>query len=321
MSETSEQPLVSVVLPTYDRPEMLLEAVESVAAQRYSNVELLVVDDGSPTPARTVLESAAPEDVDWRCLRHEENRGANAARNTGIRAAEGEILAFLDDDDRWLPDKLEAQMAAFRDRDVGVVLVGQQFVTEDETATTTILPTVEGDATPGLIDDGIGGPFSTIAVRRSVVDEAGLPDDRFPAWQDREWLLRLSCHCRFAAVREPLVVRRSGSYAQIGDRFEPKRDTTYPLFVEKHRELAAEHGRERQFLARLATRIAAAGLANGHYADARKFAAKAIRTNPAVRDAYLYFLLSLGGDRTYRSAARFKRTVDQLRRAVPGSSI
>lgn len=310
-------PLVSVVLPTYERPEMLVEAVESVASQRYPAVELIVVDDGSETPTREILAEHAPDGLDWRCLEHDHNRGANAARNTGIRAAEGEILAFLDDDDTWYPDKLDAQVSAFEAEGeaVGVVVVGQRFVNRDGETTTIRLPDPEigENATPALLSGAAAGPFSTIAVRRSVLESAGLPDEEFPAWQDREWLVRLSAHCEFAPVRRPLVERRLGDYEQIGDAFEPKRDETYPRFVEKHRDLAAEYGRERVFVATLAARIAGAGLDKGHYGDARRFAAKAIRTSPRIRSAYLYLALALAGRHVHRSAVKFKRTIERLR--------
>lgn len=315
----TERPLVSVVIPTYNRPEMLVEAVESVAAQEYPNLELIVVDDGSRRPAREVLDESAPTELRWRCLRHDTNRGANAARNTGIREANGDVLAFLDDDDRWKPEKLEAQVSALRDEGVGVAVVGQEFVTADGETSTTLLPDVGANATADLLGSATAGPFSTIAVESSAVEEAGLPDERFPAWQDREWLLRLSRHRRFGTVRRPLVVRRIGTYEQIGDRFESVRDVSYPLFVEKHRDLAATHGREREFLARRAMSIACAGLANGYYADARRYALKAIRTYPQLRASYLYFLLALVGPRAYQSASHLKRTVERTRRSLSGT--
>jgi hypothetical protein len=106
-------PLVSVVVPTYDWPEKLRAAVESVAAQTYPNIELVVVDDCSPTLARSVLASAAPESLSYTCIRHDENRRANAARNTGIRATDGDIVSFLDDDDRWDPAKTTVEVEAF----------------------------------------------------------------------------------------------------------------------------------------------------------------------------------------------------------------
>lgn len=315
-NERRDAPLVSAILPTYDRPEMLAEAVESVAAQDYSPIELVVVDDASSTPAEDVVAAHAPDDLRWRCLRHERNRGANAARNTGLRESNGEVVAFLDDDDRWAAGKVSAQVSAFEaaSEAVGVVLVGQRVVAEDGETTSVRLPELEGDATPGLVSDVVGGPFSTIAVRRSAVEAAGPPDERFPAWQDREWLVRLSRHCEFVSLREPLVIKRLGDYEQIGDEFELKRDVTYPLFLQKHRDLAADYDSERHFVASLAAGVAAAALSNGYYADARRFAAKAIRTDPRHRVAYLYLLLALGGGRTYASAARLKRSFGRLSR-------
>ncbi len=311
LKEEREAPLVSVVLPTYDRPEKLADAVESVSAQQYSKVELLVVDDASPTPIEQVVAEAASPELEWRCLRHDDNQGANAARNTGIEAASGNILAFLDDDDRWLPEKLDAQISAFRERgaDVGVVVVGQQFV-DGEKRTTTRFPDIGRSATPDLLSGGVGGSFSTLAVKRWVVEEAGLPDERLPAWQDREWLVRLSCHCDFATIKRPLVIRQVGGYNQISDLFEPKRDITYPLFLEKYSELAAEYGLEQRFKARLSLSLASSALVNGYYRDARRFAAKAIKTDPRLKTAYAYLALALGGRYTYETGVRLKRAFD-----------
>jgi glycosyltransferase involved in cell wall biosynthesis len=310
--ESGDKPLVSVVLPTYDRPEMLAEAVESVAAQRYSAVELVVVDDASPTPIEPIVEDVAPADLDWRCLRHATNQGANTARNTGIDAVSGDIVAFIDDDDRWLPEKLSRQVSVFRERDeVGTVLVGQQFVTDDG-KTTVQLPSIDGDATRQLLTDGVPASFSTIAVRRSVLQAAGLPDERFPIWQDREWLVRLSRETPIAAVAEPLVLRRVGDYEQISNRFEPMRDTTYPLFLEKHRKTAAEYGCENGFVAALTSGVASIALVNGHYGYARRFALKAVRYDPGMTKPYAYFLASLGGRYSYTVTVRLKRLLNRL---------
>lgn len=321
-TERGERPLVSVIVPTYDRPDMLVEAVESVTDQTYPNVELLVVDDASPRPAGAVLADCGPEVGEWRCLRHEENRGANAARNTGIEAATGEILAFLDDDDRWRPETIEAQVSALTgtDAETGVSVVGQRMH-EAGSETTIRLPIVEGDATPELIRGKAAGSFSTMAVRRWAVEAAGLPDERFASLQDREWMVRLSQHCKFVSVREPLVERRFGDYEQINDAFESRRDNTVPLFVEKHRELAAEYGCERQFRSWLATSTAGSGLVNGHYDDARQFAARAIRTYPRQYLAYVYLLLALGGRLTYRPAVRLARLTRGFKRKFPNRPV
>jgi glycosyltransferase involved in cell wall biosynthesis len=306
MSDDS-RPLVSVVLPTYDRPQKLRAAVESVAAQTYSNIELLVVDDCSPTPARPVLATDAPESLNYTCIRHEENRGANAARNTGIRAAEGEIVAFLDDDDRWDPTKTMIEVETFAgDPDVGVVLHGQRTLHEGR-LTDVRTPEVSGDATVGLLQGKRGATFSSIAVRRSIIDDAGLPDETLPSWQDREWLLRLSKHCRFAVQPDSLVIRRSGTYHQIGDEYEKKRDVSFPRILEKHRELAAKLGYEGQFIASMTNVLAGTALQNGFKQDARRYALKSIRHDPMSLQPYLYFLLAVGNERLLDSVVRCRR--------------
>lgn len=313
-SREGREPLVSVVLPTYNRPKMLQDAVESVIQQRYSPIELVVVDDHSDRPAVDVLESIEFGDTEWKCIRHETNRGANVARNTGIEAADGPCIAFIDDDDRWRERKLERQITALEEShpDVGVVLVGQEYVNDEGERTAIRRPSIVGKATEALMRGESAGPFSTILVRAQVIADAGLPDERFPSWQDREWLLRLSQCCHFESVPEPLVVRRIGTHDQIGDDFESKSRVSYPLFLEKHRSLAAEYGVEDVFRARLASTVAGTALATGNYRAARRYALTAIGSDPGARSAYLYLLLALGGDLTYRPAVRLKRTITQL---------
>lgn len=306
-------PLVSVVIPTYGRPEMLTEAVGTVCEQTYPYLELIVVDDCSPTPARETLDGvdlSGNVDVDVR--RHEQNRGANVARNTGISVASGDLIAFLDDDDLWHPEKIEKQVAVFRENstDVGLVYTGQRYVDDDGETTNTVQPTTAGDATEQVLRGAAVGPFSTLMIRAGVVGAVGDLDERLPSWQDRDFVIRVSCEFHLKPVPEPLVVRRMGSHEQIADEFEEKRDVTYPLFVEKHRPLAAEFGRrtERRFLATTTQSLAGSALKNGFYFDAIKYALRIIRYEPLSATGYLYLILGSGGDLTYKSARQLKRT-------------
>ena len=110
----SEGPVVSVVVPAFNRASVITNAIQSVLGQSFRELEVIVVDDGSrDTTAETVL-SIAQSDPRVRLNRHHSNRGAQAARNTGIRAAVGEWIAFLDSDDTWLTSSLELRMAAAR---------------------------------------------------------------------------------------------------------------------------------------------------------------------------------------------------------------
>lgn len=310
----AETPLVSVVLPTYDRPERLRRAVESVNEQTYGNVELIVVDDHSSTPAEQVLADYSFEGLRVRHIRHAENEGANTARNNGIEAARGEFIAFLDDDDEWVPTKLERQVRVFSEADpeVGVVYTGMRLLYSE--GTRTVVNTTEGDVTKDILVGRPLAPFSAVMVRAAVIERAGLPDERFPSWQDREWYLRLSQHCRFEPLPEPLTIQCRENEDRITRDFEAKRDISYPLFLSKHRSLAREHGwvYERRFVATLSESIGRAALRDESYPDARRYLLKAIVHYPFSPTSYLLLLATLGGGYTDRLAARAQRILQHL---------
>ena len=111
------EPLVTVIIPTYRRATLLARAIEHVRRQTYRNLEIIVVDDGSPDSTGDVVRTNAAQDSRIRYVRHERNKGLPAARNTGIRAATGEYIAFIDDDDEWRADKIERQLRAMGDCD------------------------------------------------------------------------------------------------------------------------------------------------------------------------------------------------------------
>lgn len=312
-----DPPLVSVIIPTYGRPEYLKRAVQSVADQTYPAIELLVIDDQSPEPASKTLDDLHTDGVpNVRCVRHDENRGANAARNTGIRRSNGEFVAFLDDDDRWLPAKTEKQIRRFLEgaNDLGVVTVGSRIVDKDGNQLGVKRSSVEGDAVQSLLYGGIVGSFSRVMVRTDVIARAGLLDESLPSWQDREWYLRLAKHSTFATERSILVERRIDSGGRISDDFERKRDVSYPRFLEKHRAFAAQQGpiTERKFVAGLSRALGFSGLSNGYYRDAIKYLLIAIANYPLDPKAYLYLCLALGGPVTFKPASRFKQKLSGI---------
>ncbi len=102
-------PIVSVLIATYNRAEWLAQAIGSVRAQTFTDWELIIVNDGSTDGTRAWLDRLASEDARVRPI-HQDNRGLAAARNAGIRVATGTYLAIIDDDDAWMPEKLEKQI-------------------------------------------------------------------------------------------------------------------------------------------------------------------------------------------------------------------
>jgi glycosyltransferase involved in cell wall biosynthesis len=235
-------PTVSVVLPTYRRPDLLERAVASVASQTFADWELLVVDDngaGTPDQRRTATVMALLGAKDARVVYvvHEHNRGACAARNTGIERARGELVAFLDDDDAWYPEKLALQTACFQASDPAVALVYGSFRRVDERGATN-LHRADGRAHVGrnlLMRNGIG-TTSVVMCRRAALLAVGGFDDRLPSMQDYDLYVRLAQRFPFAWVPEPLLDKHRHPGDTIGKGYDGIVRANQ-IFYDKHRQL------------------------------------------------------------------------------------
>lgn len=307
-------PLVSVVVPTFDRPDSITQAVASIRAQTYRPLELVVVDDCSPEPIEAAvrdLDLSAFEGVNF--LRHERNRGASAARTTGIEAADGAFVAFMDDDDQWVDRKLEMQVNALTEAgpSAGVAYTGMRIVDKSGATIRTHRPTESGDLTQTLLCRNVVGSYSTALVRIAAIEDVGPPDERFPSWQDMEWWIRLSRDWEFVAVPDPLaVITQDDDHTQISDDFEAMVRESYPLFLEKFRPLAAEYGRlfERKMRGWAAFRVGGYNaLRTGNVRAGRRYLFRAVRWYPFEPTFWLYLGVSLGGQPGYRLATTVKR--------------
>lgn len=215
-------PRVSVVLPTYRRPEMLERALGTVVAQTYRDWELIVVDDnGAGTEAQQRTEAlvrASEPAVRPTYLVHEQNRGGAAARNTGIRHARGEFVAFLDDDDAWAPEKLELQVGCFDENGPDVALVYCRAQVVDETTGTTHAWATDGASHTlrDLLRRNTVGSTSLVVCRREALLEIGGFDERLPAKQDVDLYVRLAQRYRFAFVDRVLHTGYRHAQGSIG---------------------------------------------------------------------------------------------------------
>lgn len=312
---SGSNPLVSVVIPTYDRPAVV-RAVDSVRRQTYEPIELLVVDDCSPTPAADRLDTEDDRGLArFECIRHGENRGGNAARTTGIEAATGAYVAFLDDDDEWAPEKVERQVRALRSSAAEVAYTGVRNVDGEGRTLSLRTHRFEGNVSERLLYGNFVGTFSCVMVSADAIGRVGLPDERLPCWQDWEYYLRLADEYEFVAVPEPLVIRHNASTGQISRSFVEKRETAYPHLRETIERIAAPKGRlvRRRALAALDHQLGYAALANGEYEDARRYLLRSVSRYPLSPKVYPYLLGALGGKRVYPALRRRKRAlVDRL---------
>lgn len=207
-----EQPLVSVVLPTWNRAAYLPRAIKSVLTQDYERLELIVVDDGSTDDTRQIV--GAMEDGRIRYMRTPSNRGVSAARNAGIRRACGEYIAFQDSDDVWLPGKLEKQVQVLSACSADTALVYHPMSRTAEKGERRLIP---DDGIPAEDRSGrlfekllrrnyIGAP--AVCVRRSALtgpEGVGVFDTGMPILEDYELLLRLAKRYEIAYIDEVLI--------------------------------------------------------------------------------------------------------------------
>jgi glycosyltransferase involved in cell wall biosynthesis len=205
----NDSPEISVIIPVYEQPELLAEALESVHEQTFDDFETIVVDDNSSNDFDSVRERFG----EWiQFISHEENKGAAAARNTGIEAARGKYIAFLDADDRWRPPKLEKQHGVFeRGKDeVGLVYTGFKHYDLDGNEWVRS-PSARGDIYLEELERDRIHPTSTVMVRRACLDQVGDFDTSLPSRQDYDLWIRITEHYEVDYVDEVLVDKREQS--------------------------------------------------------------------------------------------------------------
>lgn len=202
-----EKVKVSVIIPTYNSVKYVTEAIDSVLAQTYENIEIFVIDDGSTDTTREVLQKYG----DAIHYLYKENGGASSARNYGIENATGKYIAFLDADDIWMPEKVEKQVALMEsNEDIGLCYVSTQRVSENLEFTGVIEAKEFEDYCEALLLNSniVSGSCSSAMVRRDVVSQTKGFDKRLGTCGDWEYWLRLSFVTKFAPLREELAKYR-----------------------------------------------------------------------------------------------------------------
>lgn len=204
MDHDLNSPLVSVVITTYKRAALVPRAIKSALNQTVQDIEVIVVDDASPDDTECVVREIS--DLRVRYIRHEQNRGPSAARNTGIRAARGEFIAFLDDDDEWLREKTEKQLRHMRDYSVDAVvgmglIDGKLAAGQHDTPFVTLADLRKGQ-TWGLC---------TLVAKAHVVREV-MFDEVLSVGEDWDVFVRICQTFKMGHVNEPLYL-----YHQVGE--------------------------------------------------------------------------------------------------------
>ena len=195
--DNKRPPLVSVIIPSAQRrPATILHAISSVLEQTYPSLEVILVDDNTETSLSSEIEATIQKIPQVRYIKNTGNHGACAARNVGISCARGEVIAFLDDDDEWLPEKIECQIQALTEDVVLVYCNGWKInncctppLVMPYRQSKEFYPSVSFEL---LLEKNHIGTTTQLLARKSALEKIGGFDTRFPARQDYDLCLRLA---------------------------------------------------------------------------------------------------------------------------------
>ena len=293
-------PRVSVIIPTHNRSRLLGAAVASVLRQSFQDFEIIIVDDASTDGTEAFVRALADERI--RYLKHSTHRNVSAARNTGVLGSRGELLAFLDDDDEWLPSKLERQLNVLDECALVVGGVYTGFAMVDRTTGNvmgTIVPSKGGHILHELCRHNCIGTASTMVLRRKCLEEVGLFDETVDYGEEYDMWIRLARRFEFTYLEEPLV-RYSVHPAQLS--------TNYTAMIRGSERKLVKYG---AFFATYPEDLARRYLSLGTYrcfmgevSRGRSDFWRAIRVSPWKIKPYAYYTLSLLGSAPFRWTLR-----------------
>lgn len=287
-------PTVSVVIPTHNRSALIKRAIRSVLEQTFSDIECIVVDDNSTDDTVSIVGSI--DDERLMLLEHRENKGASAARNTGIEQSSGDYIAFLDDDDEWLSEKLEKQLSLLKSSgdSVGLVYCWMDYRDDDGDLVTEYRPALRGDIFLDVLDKQRIGNSSTLLAPSNVVEGVEGFDETLPRGNDGDFIRRIALNYEIDFVPEPLVV----SYVEHGHRRISQHDEQgardaiagQKAKLEKFSEELQSHPKKR---AMIYARIGLRQVQLSEYPASVKSFSQAIRTAPASPEVYKELLRSV----------------------------
>ena len=236
--------LLSIIIPTYNRPQLLSEAVNSALAQTIDDFEVIVVDDCSSRPINL------PEHPRLRTIRLEQNQGGAAARNIGVEAARGKWITFLDDDDLLLPDMAQISLTRLQQKTelpkpIAVVSGIEAIDRQGRSLQTRLPPTLPKGSHYGLEPIPSSQSFytkQTLVVEKEVYQSIGGFDESFPSRIHSELFIRLNLACSIIGI--PQVTYQLLEHDRFRVSTDPtRRQVSFQRLIDKHREIYQAHPR------------------------------------------------------------------------------
>lgn len=209
----------SVILPTYNRANTLLRAIESVLVQTHKNYELIIIDDGSRDNTEELVNNLLIREVRIKYYKQVVNRGQNAALNIGLSMAKGEYISFIDSDDYWLPNLLEEQLKLYQISGFDCVYSLAQYLYKGKFVISKNF-ILEGSIYEKALNQGFVSHMITLSAKKYCFEKAGNFDENFIVCQDDDMCLRLAKYFKFGLIRKPLaVICTDGGNQTISNKF------------------------------------------------------------------------------------------------------
>jgi glycosyltransferase involved in cell wall biosynthesis len=278
-------PLVSVIIPTFNRSSLIKEALDSALSQNYRPMEIVVIDDGSTDNTEQVVASYGG----IKYIR-QANSGPAAARNNGIRASSGELIALLDSDDRWLPRKLERQVPLFTDPEIGLVHAAIRFFRDGTGEVLGEMFSGERLDVHDILSHKMLGT-QTVVFRRRVFDEIGGFDESLLGPEDFDFFIRVAAHFKMVGMPAVLAEARqhTGNYSAGLDRMfgcqmrvVAKHQTLHADCADCRKALRELDRFYRDAYCRRSFDAARDAFRNGDYRQGIRLRFKGLRRNPAA---------------------------------------
>jgi len=283
-----KDPIISVIIPVYNREQTISNAIESVLNQSYDDYELVIVDDGSEDGTIDVIKSYDCKKIN--VIELGTNNGANVARNKAIMEANGEYISFLDSDDVYPYDNLEKKYDHLKHLDKSFAGVCTPTYKYDHKGLKSIhKPKKEKITQEDIKKKNLIGGFSSIILRRSVFEHVGFLDESLPACQDYEFYIRLLKEYDIKPIEDTSV--KKYEFENRISTSPKKKQVGFERTISKHGEILSN--------SRIAKQYFSLGVVYGQSHEASKakvYFMKSIKKDPKQIKIYLLLFISIFGD-------------------------
>jgi glycosyltransferase involved in cell wall biosynthesis len=306
---TLKNPIISIIIPTYNRCNLLPRAINSVLNQSFKNFELIIVDDGSTDETKKIIEKYLKKNSRIKYI-YQKNSGSPAQpRNTGIKIAKGNYIAFLDHDDEWFNDKLEKQIKMYiknnKDNKIGLVGCGAISInTKSKEKKIIKFPPSLKIKSAKALKKIIPYSCSSIMIKKSIFQEIGLFDEKMRVSDDYDMYIRISRKYRFIFIQEPLFnyYIHENNLSKSNSLINENMIKDVQKIIKKHKKIFSKYP---NIYSKILKKIGTYYMLKNNHQLASKYFIKSIKVNPLSR-IYINLILSFS-PKLYKKILFFKK--------------